>query len=350
MTLRGDVLSNEGTIEVSGRGVLDPEKWNIDVSLAGKQLLVQQDPVTTATVDPDIRIVVNSRRLSVTGSVDVPSAVIDVAELPEGAATVSSDVVFIDDIEEQDDEPVSEVARSNLDMSVVIDVTLGDKVRMSAYGLNTKLTGDMEVRIRGDKPMQLGGEIKVVDGIYQQYGQNLKANGEILFAGAVDSTRLNIDAVREITNEDRKAGLRIQGTVIKPEITLFTDPADKTEDAILSYVVLGRDINEASDQEADLLSTAALALAVRSGRTMGSGVASKLGVEDFGLETRGNGDQTELLVSGRLNDRLLLRYGHGVFDAENTLYLRYDLTKKLYLEAAQSVQEAVLDLFYTFSF
>ena len=111
----------------------------------------------------------------------------------------------------------------------------------------------------------------------------LTANGEILFVGDVESTRLNIDAVRDISNEDRTAGLRIQGTASKPDITLFTEPSDKSEDAILSYVVLGRDINEASDQDADLLSTAALALAVRGGRTVGSGVASRLGVRDFGL-------------------------------------------------------------------
>ena len=348
MTMRGDLLSNKGSVNVSGRGVLDPQKWNVDVSLTGEQLIIQREPLDTATVNGDIRIVVNNRRMSVTGSVDMPEADINVAELPEGAVTISNDVVFIDEVEEENPDLVA--ARSNPNLSVLIDVTLGDKVSLSAYGLDAKLTGDMEVRIRGDRPLQLGGEIRVVDGIYRQYGQNLTANGEILFVGDVESTRLNIDAVRDISNEDRTAGLRIQGTASKPDITLFTEPSDKSEDAILSYVVLGRDINEASDQDADLLSTAALALAVRGGRTVGSGVASRLGVRDFGLETRGNGDDTELLVSGRLNDRLLLRYGHGVFDAANTLYVRYDLTKKLYLEAAQSVQEAVLDLFYSFSF
>jgi len=112
---------------------------------------------------------------------------------------------------------------------------------------------------------------------------------------------------------------------------------------------LGRDINQASDQEADLLATAAIALAVRGGKTVGSGLASRLGVEEFALESRGSGNDAELVVSGRLNDRLLLRYGRGVFNAEKTLYLRYDLTKKLYLEAAQGAERAA-DLFYSFEF
>ena len=167
----------------------------------------------------------------------------------------------------------------------------------------------------------------------------------------MNQTRLDIDAVREIDSDDvdRTAGLRIQGTVASPEITLFTDPSDKSEDAILSYIVLGRDINEASDQEANLLATAALALTVKGGRNIAGGIANALGVEDFALETKGSGNDTELVVSGRLNDRLLLRYGQSVFDPTSTLYLRYDLTKKLYLEAAKGTEDAV-DLFYSFSF
>ena len=170
MTMRGDLLSNEGSVNVSGRGVLDPQKWNVDVSLTGKQLIIQREPLDTATVNGDIRIVVNNRRMSVTGSVDMPEADINVAELPEGAVTISNDVVFIDEVEEVNPDLVA--ARSNPNLSVLIDVTLGDKVSLSAYGLDAKLTGDMEVRIRGDRPLQLGGEIRVVDGIYRQYGQN----------------------------------------------------------------------------------------------------------------------------------------------------------------------------------
>ncbi|PIE35140.1 MAG: hypothetical protein CSA54_05935, partial [Gammaproteobacteria bacterium] len=165
----------------------------------------------------------------------------------------------------------------------------------------------------------------------------------------VNQSRLDIRAVREIETEDRIAGLNIVGTVETPEITLFTEPADKSEDAILSYIVLGRDINEASDQETNLLQAAALALTVRGGRSIGQNVADALGVQDFSLETAGSGDNTELVVSGRLNDRLLLRYGSSVFSSQNTLYLRYDLTKKLYVETASGVEQA-LDIFYSFDF
>nr|MBX2884700.1 translocation/assembly module TamB domain-containing protein [Granulosicoccus sp.] len=316
--------------------------------LSGRNLQVRSDPIQDSLVNHDIDISVNAKRVSIKGNIDIPMAVIDVEELPEGATTVSSDVVIVED-ENEPVEPESAKQSGALNITTALNLRLGDDVKVSAYGLNARLEGDMDVLLRGQNPPQLGGEIKVVNGIYKQYGQDLNASGQILFVGPANNTRLSIDAVREIEAEDRIAGLRIQGTAADPEIVLFTEPSDKSQDAILSYIVLGRDINEASDQDANLLAAAALAVTVKGGRNLAGGIASALGVEDFALETQGAGDDTELVVSGRLNDRLLLRYGRGVFGAQNTLYLRYDLTQKLYLEAAQGAEQAV-DLFYSFSF
>ncbi len=347
----GNLKSDKGGITIDGSANWQQTNaWRAEVTLNGKNLNVQSDPLQESSISHNIRIGAQPGIIRVNGDIDIPMAAINVEDLPEGAASVSSDVVIIEDIEE--DKPGAQKQSANATKIIVgLNVSLGDDVTLSAYGLNANLTGDMSVKMNSPNPVQLGGEIEVVDGIYKQYGQNLKANGQILFVGPVNQTRLAIDAVREIDSEevDRIAGLRIQGTVATPEITLFTEPSDKSEDAILSYIVLGRDINEASDQEANLLATAALALTVKGGRNIAGGIANALGVKDFALETRGSGNDTELVVSGRLNDRLLLRYGRSVFDPSSTLYLRYDLTKKLYLEAAKGVDDAV-DVFYSFSF
>lgn len=347
----GKLLSDDGSISVDGSANWQEiNNWRADVELNGDQLNVVIDPVQDSIVNHVIKIRAQPNLVRVTGNIDIPMAIIDVEDLPKGAATVSSDIIIVEDIELEQAKEQKETP-SDLKLQVALNVALGDQVNLSAYGLTAQLTGDMNVGIKSPNPPQLGGEIAVVDGIYKQYGQDLNASGQILFVGPVNQTRLAIDAVREIEGEEqeRTAGLRIQGTVGTPEIALFTEPADKTEDAILSYIVLGRDINDTSDQEANLLATAALALTVRGGKDIAGGIANALGVEDFALETRGNGNDTELVVSGRLNDRLLLRYGRSVFEAQSTLYLRYDLTKKLYLEAAQGVEGAV-DLFYSFSF
>ena len=350
-TLEGVVDSGDGDIAIAGDvNWQRTEDWLANLTLTGDNLTIVQDPVQSATVNHVVNVQAKPGSVRINGDIDIPYADIDVLELPKGAVTLSDDVVIIEDEQDKQEQEAAEAA-SDTQLRVDLNVSLGDKVNLAAYGLDAELKGDMSLSIQGSNPPQLGGEIEVVDGIYKQYGQDLKANGSVLFVGPVNQSRVSIDAVREIDTEspERVAGLRIKGTVEKPVITLFTDPADKGEDSILSYIVLGRDINETSDEEANLLATAALALTVKGGKTLTSGIAKTLGVDDFDLETRGRGENTEIVVTGRLNDRLLLRYGRSVFQTQNTLYVRYDLTKKLFLEAAQGAESAV-DLFYTFSF
>lgn len=346
--MEGALNSDDGTINIDGTANWQRDNWRADVELIGENLNIQQDPLQASTVNHKIRINAQPGSIRLSGDIDIPYADISIRDLPKGAATVSNDVVIIEDIDNQSAEETQNKT-ADTKLVVAVNVALGDKVSLQGYGLKSRLTGDMSVAIKSPNPPQLGGEIRVVDGIYKQYGQNLQADGQILFVGPIDQSRLNIDAIREIDREDRTAGLRITGTVAKPEINLFSEPSDKSEEAILSYIILGRDIGETTDQEANLLATAALALTVKGGRSLAGNIADTLGVEEFAFETRGNGSDTELLVSGRVNNRLLLRYGRSVFSSLNTLYLRYDISKKLYLEAADGAERAV-DLFYTFAF
>ncbi|MFO6379448.1 translocation/assembly module TamB domain-containing protein, partial [Pseudomonas aeruginosa] len=52
-----------------------------------------------------------------------------------------------------------------------------------------------------------------------------------------------------------------------------------------------------------------------------------------------------VVASGNITDKLSLRYGVGVFEPANTIALRYQLTKRLYLEAASGLASS-LDLFF----
>ncbi len=345
----GNLIAGDGSIDIDGTASWSDGSWQADVAIDGQQLDVVSEPLLESDVYPSITISARPGTVRIEGSIDIPSALIDVAELPEGATTLSDDIVIVEDLPPQGSSSKDLDTAGSTDLRIELDVTLGDDVEVDAYGLTANLTGDIGVSMRSPDPVNLSGSITVVDGIYKQYGQDLEASGEIFFVGPVAATRLELQAVRDIELENRLAGLLIEGRVEDPEVSLFSDPADKSDDSILSYIVLGRDINEASDEETNLLTTAALALGVKGGSFVGEKVSDVLGIEDFGLETRGTGDDTELVVSGRLNDKLLVKYGRSVFDVESNLYLRYDLTKKLYVEAAEGVERAV-DLFYEFSF
>ncbi len=347
--ISGKLQSGEGNIDVNGSANWQSTTWRADVNLNANDLQIIQDPLTDSSVNTNINISAKPGSVSVSGDVDVPMASINIRELPKGATALSQDVIIIEDQEAQEEEEKAKAA-SDLALNIRVNVNLGDQVSLTGYGLEADLTGDISVSQRTPNPVQLGGEVTIVSGIFKQYGQDLTiTDGQILFVGPIDQTTLNIDAIRLVESGEREAGLHIDGRIEDPQLTLFTEPADKTQESILSYIVLGRDIGNNTDQESNLLASALIALTLKQGRGYTDDLADSLGIQEISLDARGNGDDTEVVVSGRVNDRLLLRYGRSVFDDDFTLYLRYDLTKQLYLEAARGAARAV-DIFYTFSF
>ncbi|WP_312234357.1 translocation/assembly module TamB domain-containing protein, partial [Stutzerimonas nitrititolerans] len=99
----------------------------------------------------------------------------------------------------------------------------------------------------------------------------------------------------------------------------------------------------------NLLANAALSLGLAGSASLTGDLANRLGIDDFQLDTEGSGANTSVVASGRLTERLTLRYGVGVFEPANTVALRYRLTRRIFLEAASGLASS-LDLFYRRNF
>ena len=346
----GVLDTGKGEIRVTGDATWEAQQWAADLSVKGEKISIRQPPLLQSSMNPSLRIALTQDAIKLNGHIDIPSAEIDIKERIEGAATISEDVIIIED-EEARNENADDNINEGPTITTDLTIKFGENVNLKGYGLESRLTGDVTYQKDNDEPPQLGGQIRVVEGFYKSYGQDLEVrDGQILFVGPIEQTNLNIRAIRELDTEERSVGLHVQGSVIDPSVTLFTDPADKTQESILSYIVLGRDIGASTtNEESTLLAQAALALTIRQGRGFASGFAEGLGISDFQIDAAGSGDDTQVLVSGRLSRKLLLRYGRSVFAPDQTLYLRYDINKRLYLEAAQGLERAV-DLFYSYSF
>ncbi len=354
-SIDGELKSGDGKLVLGGDAkwgnATTGDPWQANLTVDGEDLSIVQKPLIYSEVHPKLRIALRPASVAVRGDISIPAAEVDIKETTTGAAALSDDIVIIEDEEAKAAKEEEEIADSNFDILTDLKIQLGEDVNLSGYGLNARLTGEIDFKKANDDPPQLGGEIRVAEGFYKSYGQDLEIeDGQILFVGPVEQTTLNIKAVRNIDNEERVAGLHLEGAVADPTVTLFTDPPDKPQENILSYIVLGRDLSSnQSNEESSLLAQAAIALTIRQGRGYATGFAESLGISDFQIDAAGSGDDTEVVVSGRLSRKLLLRYGRSVFAPQETLYLRYDISKRLYLEAAQGVQSAV-DLFYSFSF
>ncbi|TGC84868.1 hypothetical protein C9F04_12875, partial [Salmonella enterica subsp. enterica serovar Wilhelmsburg] len=274
----------------------------------------------------------------------VPRARMVVHDLPESAVGVSSDVVMLNnDLQPETPQTASIPINSNLTVHV------GNNVRIDAFGLKARLTGDLKVA-QDKQGLGLNGQINIPDGRFRAYGQDLLVRkGELLFSGPPDQPLLNIEAIRnpDATEDDVIAGVRVTGTADEPKAEIFSDPAMPQAEA-LSYLLRGQGLDSNQSDSAAMTSMLIGLGVAQSGQVVGK-IGETFGVSNLALDTQGVGDSSQVVVSGYVLPGLQVKYGVGIFDSLATLTLRYRLMPKLYLEAVSGVDQA-LDLLYQFEF
>jgi translocation and assembly module TamB len=233
----------------------------------------------------------------------------------------------------------TEEGKPPMAIAMDIDVEVGEeRLAFSGFGLTANLAGHFHI---GDN-LDTRGELNLKDGRYRAYGQRLTIRrARLLFAGPISQPYLDIEAIRQ--TDDVIAGIRLTGSAEQPTTQVFSEPAMSQEQA-LSYLVMGRPLGESSE-DTNMVAQAALALGVAGSASTTGKLAENLGIKDFELDTSGTGDETNVVASGKITDKLSLRYGVGVFEPANTIALRYLLSKRVYLEAASGIASS-LDIFY----
>ena len=363
----GFIAAEEGRLAIRGDAVWpSPDDWRIDIALDGRDqpLLAVMPAFGRLRIAPDMTVMVTPALLQVRGEVRVPWARLEVGELPASAVSPSPDEIIITRRDEErarreaeraaevaGEEPGEDAAQALAQAGMAVDVQLelrlGPDMQLSAYGLESGLSGTLEVRQQSG-PVQLFGDVSLVDGRFRAYGQDLLIReGELLFSGPPDQPLLSFEAIRNpnVTQDGVIAGLRVTGTAAEPQLRVFSEPA-MDEARALSYLLRGR---APDDSDTDGALTQAL-IGLTLGQTGGAvgAIGEAFGVSDLALETAGTGDESQVVVSGQLTDDLRISYGVGVFSPIAELTLRYTLWRNLYLQAVSGAAQAV-DLVYAFS-
>ncbi|MFA0173364.1 translocation/assembly module TamB domain-containing protein, partial [Vibrio splendidus] len=129
-----------------------------------------------------------------------------------------------------------------------INISIGDDFKLSAFGLEGDLVGKLNVAQKDQGPF-ITGEVNIVDGTYQSFGQDLLIKeGKILMNGPPDQPYVAINAIRnpDNTQDDVTAGIRVTGPATEPTIEIYSDPAMPQANA-LSYILRGQDIDGESN-------------------------------------------------------------------------------------------------------
>lgn len=331
-------VSSGGRVAFSGTaGLADDGTPRLKATLKGEDFRAVDRPGLEADVSPDLTLALAGRRLELGGKVAVPKALVDTRKLEGGGVSPSPDVEVVG--------REASSKESAIQFFAELDVSLGDDITLKAPGFEGSANGSIHVSDQPGRPTLASGELGVT-GSYEAYGQSLSIrSGRLLFSSTpVDNPGLDITAVR--TEKEVTAGVRINGTARNPQATLFSEPALGSESEILSYLVLGRPLDQASSGEGATLSSAALSLGLKGGDALARQIGSRFGLSDVGVSQSSELGQSALTLGKYLSPRLYLSYGVGLVDPVSVVRLRYELSDHWALEAASGTETSGAITFY----
>lgn len=251
-----------------------------------------------------------------------------------------------------------------------VSVSLGEHLYLSALGVDTRLAGDLRLRLRDGQPLSAVGSIATAGGNYKGYGQSLSIErGVINFQGALDSPGLNVVALRKGLAVE--AGISVTGSARRPIIRLVSEP-NVPDPEKLSWIALGHAPSGGAGADLGLLLPAAQALLGGPGGGMSEQLSRSLGFDEFSIgqgelggatrsaTSRVVGDGTAVTgegsVSGqvltlgkRLSRDLFVSFEQSLGGAESLVKLTYQLTRRLSLVARSGTNNSA-DIYYTISF
>ena len=325
-----------------------------EIKGAGMQLAFADNELLAS---PNLKIALDPNNFSLKGEVTVPNAQFKLEKLPQSAKSASSDTLIIG----QEAKPPALPIGLDIDVRIIVDPSKLKRVTVNALDLKASLGGDLRVQVKQTQnpatqefsPLEtyVYGEVNILSGSYEAYGQNLLIRkGSIFFSGAPSLPQFDITAIRNPlnTSDNVEAGVRISGNPAVPKVELFSQPS-MIQARQLSYLLRGTDLSGgANDSQNIMLVNMLVGFGVGNSENGVNRLGKSLGFDSLSMQTAGQGDSTQLQVTGRISDNIQISYGVGLFDQATEVILRYQLLPKMYVEATTGATSAV-DLFYEWS-
>ena len=343
MDMQASVRSGGGQANIEGRVNLARSTPSVDLAIRGEDFQIMNTPQAIIHTSPDLQLTVDKDRIRLRGDIRVPAAQISLREIPQSAIKVSADQTLVN----QTSTPTPTPAIRKLDAQV--RTTLGDNVTFNGFGLNGRLRGDIVSSERPGEATTAKGEIRIEDGHYRAYGQNLTIEtGRLLFSGAaITQPVIDLRATRQPT-PDVLVGIVARGTLQQPDFSLFSEPS-MTERNQLSYLLLGRPADIASNAERSALGEAALAFGLNRAGGITDKISQQFGLDTLGVEAQpgSTSEQAAFVIGKYLAPKLYVSYGIGLFEPVNTLRMQYSIDQHWKLVTESSGKASGGDIIYS---
>jgi translocation and assembly module TamB len=332
----GELKGQSGRVVVSGEAQLRNPQAGLTLTFDKFAATNRSD--RRVTVSGVTRLALSQQRLRLEGELRADRARLEVPEASR--PTLSSDVVVAGQ------PPREQAAARRIPLQLDLKLDLGDDFLFKGAGLDARLGGQLRV-FTLDNGVRGEGRIRVVTGRYAAYAQTLDIErGELSFVGPIDNPGLDVLAVRKTATV--KAGVQVRGTVQRPVVTLYSDPAMPDTEK-LSWLVLGHGLEGGSQQEFALMQIAAGALLSQAESvSVQAQLAEALRIDSFGVRG-GEGEDfatTVVSVGKRLSSRVTLSYEQSLDGLNQVVKVLYQLSPHVRFET-QTGQQSSFDVFYT---
>ncbi|MEJ2213304.1 MAG: translocation/assembly module TamB domain-containing protein [Gammaproteobacteria bacterium] len=337
LKIQAQLKSGEGYLKANG--FIDPSTFpaKLELAIQGDKFQVARLPEAIVEISPDLKLE-GGESPKLSGRLLIPTAKIEIQQVPESAVKVSADEVIVG-------EPVRENKANKI--TATVNLVLGEDVSFKGFGLETGLTGNIEADYDG-KTSKLYGKIEMQDGGYSAFGQSLAIEkGRFIFAGPTDNPGIDLKAKRVSLDKTVTAYLAVTGQASSPSIRVYSDPSLPEAEA-LSYLVTGRPMNQARGNSGDEISAAALSLGLTKAMPALARIQEDTGLDDFRIDSGSGGiEDTSLMMGKYLNPDLYIGYVHGLFDGQGGVKVNYRLTDRIEVESFSGEQDSV-DIYYRY--
>jgi translocation and assembly module TamB len=291
----GQIRTRTKTLQAASRG--------LQIELQGKNLLLIDVPDLRAVANTDVIVGFDGETLQLDGQIDFPHARIKPRNIGINRVSASNDVVIVKG--ELPEGPADGKSDADILFEGAVELSLGNDVVVDLDVADANLSGSAVFTWNGPLMPTANGRYVLIGEILA-YGQKLEiSEGAIRFPNVpANNPNLRIRAEREIfgNTQVRRAGVLVSGSASRPTIEAYTTPMT-TEERALTLLVTGSEF----DYE------------------------KGVGAFDFGTY---------------IAPRVYASYGIGLFDQENVIRVRYDLTEGFGLTLTSGARDEGVDLTY----
>lgn len=341
MQVDAQVTSGDGTLMLRGDlAHLGQPDWEWKSNIFGANIRAVDQPELIANVSPNFKIHANAQQINLTGSTEIPWARSQLKTLPETAIRVSQDVTVV-----ESKSLIKDSGRAQAwPFLCNFLIYFGDDVRFTGFGLDSLLSGKINVLREPNRQTLTTGFVAVGQGKYKAYGQELNIErGRLIFQGPYDDPGLDIRAVRVM--ENASAGLDIGGTLQRPKSKVFSIPATSDSDA-MALLLTGKTLSQSSQSDAYSILGAIGSLGMDRGSSMTADITRFFRLDELTVKSNKGLEQSALWMGKQITPKLFIRYMVGLFDQAFTLGMRYQISDKLRLEVESGKANSV-DVIYT---